>query len=136
MVCVLVIKVMTKRPSSLSSHPSPSSQQLRKMFKMGDHIEFDGISEDPKMPENWPNLSSDQKLDMIMAKVLKIDQIEKSVNDLTDNKKNDYLALKVKELEGKNVRLEKKLTKVCNQLEDLQCREMSGNLIFSNIMET
>ena len=132
-------KKRNKSQASLSSSPT-SVHNPSKVLKMTFPVamqEMDNTSE--FLPQEWRELSMDQKVDRLMLKLMALDEIKCNVDSIIEEREqqvgNELLLQKMATLEGKNVKLEKQVESLSAKLEDLEWREMRDNLIFYNVEE-
>ena len=127
--------------SQVSLSPSPTLvNKPNKLSRMTSPVAMQDLENTcTGLSQEWKNLSVDQKLDSVMLKLLTLDNIKRNVDTIIEDKENqvssEFLLQKIATLEGKNLKLEKKVEALSAKLEDQEWREMRDSMVFYNVEE-
>ena len=127
-----------RNKSQLSLSPSPTTvNKPIKVSRMASPVAMQESEDTCKgLSQEWKDLSVDCKLDRVMLKLLTLDDIKQKVEERENYVDSEFLLQKIATLEGKNLKLEKKVEALSAKLEDLEWREMRDNAVFYNVEET
>ena len=132
----------SKKRNNSSDSPSPTlPKNPSKLSRMTSPLVMQSLdSTQNVLSQEWKDLSMDEKLDRLMLKLSTLDDIKNNVDSIIEDRENqvgnELLLQKIATLEGKNLKLERKVEVLSAKLEDLEWREIRDNLIFYNVEES